>query len=266
MCLILLAWQTHPEFPLVVAANRDEFYARPSAAAGRWPADPRILGGRDLEAGGTWLGLREDGRFAAVTNVREPGAPKNQLVSRIHKVDTEKGNRSRGLLTRDFLLGDQTPAESAAAIDGAGYSGFNLLLADAGSLWYRSNRDGAPRQLGPGVYGLSNHLLDTPWPKLVTAKGRFIEALAGLPAFGPFFSILADPEIVPDPQLPQSGLALEWERLLSAIFVKSEPYGTRASTVLTRDRLGACALEERRFGPGGLLDSGPSTLKTAIRS
>jgi uncharacterized protein with NRDE domain len=105
--------------------------------------------------------------------------------------------------------------------------------------------------LGPGVYGLSNHLLDTPWPKLVTAKARFIDALAGLPAFGPFFGILADEEIVPDPQLPQSGLALEWERLLSAIFVKSEAYGTRASTVLTRDRLGACVLEERRFGPGG---------------
>jgi len=251
MCLILLAWQTHPEFPLVVAANRDEFYARPSSAAGRWPEDPRVLGGRDLEAGGTWLGLREDGRFAAVTNVREPGAPKNQSVLLIHKGDTEKGALSRGLLARDFLLGDQAPAEGAAAVEGAAYSGFNLLLADAEALWYCSNRDGAPRRLGPGVYGLSNHLLDTPWPKLVTAKAGFTEALAGLPAFGPFFDLLSDQEIVPDQQLPNSGLSLEWERLLSAIFVKSEPYGTRASTVLTWAPRHGCRLEERRFGPGG---------------
>ncbi|MDR3671700.1 MAG: NRDE family protein [Holophaga sp.] len=238
MCLILVAWQTHPEFPLVVAANRDEFYARPSAPAGPWPEDPRVQGGRDLEAGGTWLGLRADGRMAAVTNVREPGAPKGRL--------------SRGMLTRDFLLGRQSPAEAAATLDGAAYSGFNLLLADDRSLWYGSNRDGAARELPPGVYGVSNHLLDTPWPKLVTAKARFTEALAGLPGFGPLFDLLADPEIVPDHNLPHSAVTLEWERMLSAIFVKSETYGTRASTVLTWRPGHGSALEERRFGPGGV--------------
>jgi uncharacterized protein with NRDE domain len=237
MCLILVAWQCHPQFPLVVAANRDEFYARPSAGAGPWPEDPRVRGGLDLEAGGTWLGVREDGRFAAVTNVREPGVP--------------KGLRSRGLLTKDFLLGRQSPGECAAAIEGGRYSGFNLLLADRQALWYCSNRDGGSRRLAPGIYGVSNHLLDTPWPKLVTAKARFAAALDGLPAFDPLFSILADREIVPDHDLPDSGVPLAWERLLSAIFVQSEDYGTRASTVLTRDRLGAVRLEERRFGPGG---------------
>lgn len=237
MCLILVAWQMHPDYPLVVAANRDEFYARPSAEAARWPEDPRVIGGRDLEAGGTWLGLREDGRFAAVTNVREPGAA--------------KGERSRGHLPADYLRDGQDPGAYAAAVDGALYSGFNLLLADQHALWYRSNRDGAARELDPGVYGLSNHLLDTPWPKLVSAKARFTRALSRLPGLGGLFAVLADPEIVPDHALPDSGLSLEWERLLSAIFVQSKDYGTRASTVVTRSRSGAVRLEERRFGAGG---------------
>jgi len=237
MCLILVAWQSHPDYPLVVAANRDEFYARPTADAGLWPDDPRILGGRDLEAGGTWLAVRADGRFAAVTNVREPGAP--------------KGSRSRGGLTRDFLVDDARPGDYAAAIDGSLYSGFNLLVADRDELWYRSNRDGAARRLAPGIYGLSNHLLDTPWPKLTSARARFAEALLHLPDSEPFFAILADDEIVPDHALPATGVSLEWERRLSAIFVKSEEYGTRASTVLTVDEAGQPRLLERRFAAHG---------------
>jgi uncharacterized protein with NRDE domain len=235
MCLVLVAWQAHPRYPLVVAANRDEFYIRPSAPAGPWPEDPRITAGLDLEAGGTWLGLREDGRFAAVTNVREPGVP--------------KGSHSRGRLPRDFLLGDRPPGDYAAAIDGSLFSGFNLLVADADSLWYRSNRDGGARRLEPGVYGVSNHLLDTPWPKLASAKKRFALGIARLPALDPCFEILADRQIVPDERLPATGVPLEWERLLSAIFVQSETYGTRASTVLARDKAGKVLFEERRFGP-----------------
>lgn len=237
MCLILVAWRAHAEFPLVVAANRDEFHVRPTRAAAPWSDAPDVLGGVDLEAGGTWLGITKQGRFAAVTNVREPGAP--------------PGRRSRGHLTRDFLLGDQSAAVAAAAIDGSDYSGFNLLLADGEQLCYLSNRDGSPRFLPPGIYGLSNHLLDTPWPKLASAKKRFIAALPGLPERSPFFEILADDEIVADEHLPDTGVPLEWERLLSAIFVRSPGYGTRASTLLTVHRQGAIRLEERSFGPGG---------------
>jgi len=235
MCLILVAWQLHARFPLVVAANRDEFYARPSAPAGPWPDHPEVLGGLDLEAGGTWLGVGPKGRFAAVTNVREPGVP--------------KGVRSRGELPRRFLVGEAPPAAYAQGLDGSLYSGFNLLAADDEALWYRSNRDGAARPLGPGLYGLSNHLLDTPWPKLVTAKARMAGALEALPAFTELFALLADRELVPDASLPASGVSLEWERLLSAIFVQSPTYGTRASTVLTVDRQGTPVLEERLFGP-----------------
>jgi len=237
MCLILVAWRVHPDYPLVVAANRDEFYARPSSPAAPWPDAPQVTGGRDLEAGGTWLGVAEHGRFAAITNVREPGVP--------------KGPQSRGHLPREFLLGSGSAGEFAGGINGELYSGFNLLLGDGEEFWYRSNRDGAARPLNPGIYGLSNHLLDTPWPKLVSAKRRFAEALEFLPATGDFFSLLVDDEIVPDSDLPNTGVPLEWERLLSAIFVKSADYGTRASTVLTVARDGSHQLRERRFGPHG---------------
>ena len=237
MCLILVAWRVHADFPLVVAANRDEFYARPTLPAGHWPDAPQVIAGRDLEAGGTWLGITESGRFAAVTNVREPGAP--------------QGRRSRGDLTRHFLTSAAAPLQAAQAIDGADYSGFNLLLAAGDNLCYLSNRDSQPRLLAPGIYGVSNHLLDTPWPKLASAKTRFAEALAHLPAAAPFFAILADDEIVPDAVLPSTGVPLEWERLLSAVFVKSETYGTRASTLLTVARDGAIRLEERSYGQAG---------------
>lgn len=237
MCLIVIGWQAHPDFPLVVAANRDEFYARPTAPAGHWPGHPEVIGGRDLEAGGTWLGVTGNGRFAAVTNVREPGAPKGRL--------------SRGELTRGFLLADVAADRYLAGVDGSAYSGFNLLASDGETLWYASNRDGGPRSLRPGIYGLSNHLLDTPWPKLVTARQRFAEALRALPATDGFFGILADDEMVADQHLPQTGVPLEWERRLSAIFVHSETYGTRASTVLTRDNGGRIRLDERSFGPNG---------------
>ncbi|HLO69133.1 MAG TPA: NRDE family protein [Holophaga sp.] len=244
MCLILVAWRAHPEYPLAVAANRDEFFARPTAAAAPWAEDPRVLGGRDLEAGGTWLGIREGGRFAAVTNVREPGVP--------------KGPRSRGELAGAFLLGGGGAGAYARAIQGGSYSGFNLLLSDGRELWYASNRAGAPRHLEPGIYGVSNHLLDTPWPKLTRAKEAFAQALPGLPEREPLFRLLADREIVPDPLLPATGVSLEWERLLSAVFVASPGYGTRASTAVLARRDGTVLLEERRWGPGET--SGPTLL------
>lgn len=237
MCLIVLGWRVHPEYPLVVAANRDEFYARPSADAARWPDAPQVIGGLDLEAGGTWLGITENGRFAAVTNVREP--------------NMAKGVCSRGALTRGFLLSDLSAGDYAGQIDGKRYSGFNLLLADGEALFYCSNRDGTPRALPPGVYGLSNHLLDSPWPKLVQARQRFTAALQDLPDETAFFELLADRSIVADDNLPQTGVPLEWERLLSAVFVKSENYGTRASTLVWQRLDGTVKLHEQRFGPNG---------------
>jgi uncharacterized protein with NRDE domain len=237
MCLIVVGWRAHTDFPLVVAANRDEFYARPTADAASWPDAPEVFGGIDHEAGGTWLGIRRDGRFAAVTNVREPGMA--------------KGRHSRGMLTRNFLLCGQTSIDYALQLDGRDYSGFNLLLCDGKTLVYCSNRDSTPRILAPGVYGLSNHLLDSPWPKLLTARQRFASALPGLPDESALFALLADDSIVADDELPQTGVSLEWERRLSAIFVKSEEYGTRASTVAWQRRDGAVCLHEQRFGPNG---------------
>ncbi len=236
MCLIVAAWRVHPDYPLVVAANRDEFHARPTASAARWADAPHVLAGRDLEAGGTWLGVTDGGRFAAVTNVREPGKP--------------QGPRSRGHLTRDFLTGVLSPRPFADGIAGSDFSGFNLLLADTDTLCYRSNRDGAARELPPGVYGVSNHLLDTPWPKLATAKASFVRALERLPDEQPFFELLADDEVVPDENLPATGLSLEWERRLSAVFVRSADYGTRASTLVLRRRDGSGVLVERSFADG----------------
>ena len=249
MCLIVVGWRVHPDYPLIVAANRDEFYARPTAFADFWAEAPEIVGGRDLEAGGTWLGTTRTGRFAAVTNVREPGAG--------------KGLHSRGKLTQAFLAGQQTASEYVDQLEMRDFSGFNLLLGDGLSLWYCSNRGAAPRELGPGIYGLSNHLLDSPWPKLVTARLGFAQAIAKLPERGPLFDVLADDEIVPDTELPSTGVPLEWERRLSAIFVRSEDYGTRASTVLTLAGDGKITFEERSFGPHGrALQS--SVISTAV--
>jgi uncharacterized protein with NRDE domain len=237
MCLIVVGWRSHPDYPLVVAANRDEFYARPTADAARWPDAPHVIGGIDLEAGGTWLGISTTGRFAAVTNVREPAMT--------------KGAQSRGALTRDFLLSASPARDYASQIDGERYSGFNLLLSDGEDLIYCSNRDGQPRALPPGIYGLSNHLLDSPWPKLLQARRQFAAALQQLPDEAGFFNLLGDQTIVADADLPKTGVPLEWERLLSAVFVKSESYGTRASTLVWQRADGAVSLHERSFGPNG---------------
>ncbi|HET7776479.1 MAG TPA: NRDE family protein [Azospira sp.] len=238
MCLILLAWRVHPDYPLAVCANRDEFYARPTAKAGFWPDRPGILAGRDLQAGGTWLGIDRRLRFAAVTNYRDPRAP--------------EGQHSRGNLTRDYLAGNLSPRAFLEGLEPSAYGGFNLFLADRDNLCYYSNRQNRVEELPPGIYGLSNHLLETPWPKLVAAKHRFAEAVQRLPDTEPQFQLLADDTRWPDEHLPETGVSLEWERLLSAIFVKSPDYGTRASTVLTVGRNNHVSLRERTFTRDGL--------------
>jgi len=240
MCLILLAWRAHPEFPLVVAANRDEFFSRRTAPAAFWDEAPQVLAGRDLERGGSWLGITREGRFAALTNFREP----SQALAHAP---------SRGELVLRFLAGAQTPADYLEELRDAGgrYTGFNLIFGDAGDLWYFSNRDQGARRLAAGVYGLSNHLLDTPWPKVERGKSAIARALHALPDEGLLFSLLRDDRVAPDDALPRTGVSIEWERLLSAAFICTPGYGTRSATVLLVDRAGRTAFHEQEFASDG---------------
>jgi len=238
MCLILVAWRTHPDYPLVVAANRDEFFARPTAAAAFWTDAPQVLAGRDLEAGGTWMGVTRTGRFAALTNFRDPA-------------QTRSDAPSRGSLVADFLAGEESPGDYLRRIEefGRQCNGYNLLVADGTCLWWASNVAGESRALEPGVYGVSNHLLDTPWPKVGAGKTALKQALDGLPDDRALFSLLLDDGVHPDEKLPKTGVPLEWERLLSSAFVKSPGYGTRSSTVLCVDRNGWVGFDEQTWLP-----------------
>jgi uncharacterized protein with NRDE domain len=244
VCLLVLAWRVHPRYRLVVAANRDEFHERPAAALGKWPAPAEILAGRDLRAGGTWLALDRARRFGVVTNFRDLQPPR-------------AGAPSRGELIPRFLAAAASPAEFFAALAprAPAYSGFNLLLADGDSLWYGSNRaQPFARALPPGVYGLSNEFLDTPWPKLQRVRRGF-EAWLRQPEGGApveLFGLLADrTRVADDALLPHTGVTREWERVLSAPFVANPDYGTRSSTVLLLEPDGALYLAERRFDAGG---------------
>lgn len=239
MCLILVAWRVHPDYPMVVAANRDEFFARPTAAAGFWKDAPQVLAGRDLEADGTWMGITRTGRFAALTNFRNPA----QNLS---------GAPSRGKLVADFLTGNETPQAYLERVDsyGSQCNGYNLLVSDGAMLWWSSNMGGEPRLLPSAVYGVSNHLLDTPWPKVGAGKTALAQALDGLPADEALFRLLQDDGIHPDEYLPQTGVPLDWERLLSSAFVKSPDYGTRGSTVLCVGQDGWASFDEQTWLPG----------------
>ena len=236
MCLILVAWRVHPDYPLVVAANRDEFFARPTAPAAFWKDAPQVLAGRDLEAFGTWLGVTRTGRFAALTNFRDPA-------------QTRSGAPSRGGLVAGFLSGDEAPQAylERIALHGSQCNGYNLLVSDGQALWWSSNMSGQPRRLEPGVYGVSNHLLDTPWPKVGVGKMALAQALDRLPDDEALFDLLYDDGIHADEHLPQTGIPLDWERLLSSAFVKSPDYGTRGSTVLCIRRDGWACFDEQTW-------------------
>lgn len=242
MCLILLAYKTDAARPLVLAANRDEFYARPTRRAEFWEDAPGLLAGRDVTGGGTWLGVTRAGRVAAVTNFREPS-----------RADAHAP--SRGRLVTDFLRGTDGPRRylEQLAPRASAFNGFNLLVGDARTLLYFSNRAApAPLELRPGVYGLSNHLLDTPWPKVARGKKSLAEALDGdgAPATDALFRVLADAEPAPDESLPDTGVGLERERTLSPLFIRGAAYGTRASTVVIFDARGRATFVERAFEAG----------------
>jgi uncharacterized protein with NRDE domain len=242
VCLILIAFDSHPDYSLIVAANRDEFHDRPTAAASFWADAPSLLAGRDLKAGGTWLGVDLRGRFAAVTNYRQGRRE-------------DPAGRSRGRLVSDYLEAgiDVRAYIDRARRDAALYNGFNLLAWDSRELHYFSNREGQARALPPGVYGLSNHLLDTDWPKVSRSKSALNALLNGDAAelVTDLFALLADRSQPADHLLPSTGVGAEWERLLSSAFIASEDYGTRSSTVVLVGRDGGVVFAERSFGASG---------------
>ncbi len=289
MCLIGLAWQAHPEIPLIIAANRDEYHARRSAASAWWQDAPQVFGGCDLQSGGTWMGITRSGRFAALTNVRDPG-------------EFKPNARTRGALVADFLTGYDAPATYVGQCiqEHAAYNGFNLLAGTPEALWYCGNRGAATHALAPGLYALSNALLDTPWPKVIALKlalGAGLQAYAAdealvprvstvpldaiAPAastmdalghphgtdgargargargerldalFSSLFRALGDTQPQPDDKLPQTGVPLERERVLSSPKIISSLYGTRTSTVLCVLRSGQVHWEERSFAVSG---------------
>lgn len=242
MCLILFAHDAHPDWPLVVAANRDEAYARPAAAAAFWSDAPLVCAGRDLEKGGTWLGISRNGRFATVTNYRDG-------------ISAKTAPRSRGELTAGFLRGNTKPGAYLEAVSEADreYNDFCLIIGDHSGLWFHSNRAAGATRITAGVHGLSNSLLDTPWPKVVRGKQELERAIQrnGCGLITSLFALLADRSVAPDHHLPDTGVGVERERDLSPAFIASQLYGTRASTVVLVSRSGKVVFTERRFGSGG---------------
>jgi uncharacterized protein with NRDE domain len=237
MCLILVACQAHEQWPLVVLGNRDEFYNRPTAQLGPWPGKPDLLAGRDLRSGGSWMGAHRDGRWAAVTNFRESPAGRPAA-------------RSRGWLVRDYLLGPWSGRSYldrvAAGIDE--YAGCNLLVGDRQGLWHLSNREPGMRRLAAGFYGLSNGVFQADWPKICKGKEKLARLLRQenwQPSAA--LDMMMDTHRAPDEQLPATGVPLEWERDLSAMFIVTPDYGTRSTTLLAVNRAGHSVLVERHF-------------------
>ena len=243
MCLIAVAWRARADLPLVVAANRDEWRERPAEPARWWTRHPDLLAGRDLKAGGTWMGVTRNGRFAAVTNFRDPS-------------DKRSTARSRGGLVTEFLLGAEAPLAFLASLAARvhEYNGFNLILGDGEGLYYYGSREGAARAIEPGVHGLSNHQLDEPWPKVTRARSAMQQALVDRDPALRLFEMLSDSEGAPDRELPDTGVGIELERRLAAPLITGVTYGTRASTVIKLAADGNVQLEERsRDEDGGVV-------------
>jgi uncharacterized protein with NRDE domain len=249
MCLIVFAWRVVPGVPVIAAANRDEFYDRPAAPAAPWQEDPNVIAGRDLKGGGSWMGVTKDGpngpKFAALTNIRAPGERREDAPT-------------RGALVADYLRGELTAAEYLERIapGSADYNGFNLVLGDRDSLYWYSNRggddprNGQPLEVGR-IYGISNGLLDAPWPKVLRTKAQFASLLCQGAPEDAYFEMLADTTRAPDLRLPETGMPLEVERMLSPVCIESPGYGTRTSTVVKLYANGAPELLERVVQPQG---------------
>jgi len=222
MCLIFLSVKNHPTYKLIIAANRDEFYNRKTAPAHFWEDHPNIVGGRDLEASGTWMAMNKNGKISLVTNYRDPA-------------NINPKAPSRGQLVSDFLVNANSPKEYLTGLSqrASHYNGFNLLMGNPDELWYLSNYRKGIQKLEPGVYGLSNHLLDTPWPKVQRGKEKFGKTI-GDSVIEPdtLFDLLYDEQLAEDQVLPNTGIGLDRERALSSMFIKTDGYGTRCSTVI----------------------------------
>jgi uncharacterized protein with NRDE domain len=244
MCLAVIAYLTHPEWPLIVLANRDEFHQRPTGSAKPWPADPGLLAGQDLQASGTWLGVRNTGRFALLTNVRQPGQHRGEAPSR--------GQIVQGFLDQSISTSQYLESLSPLAHH---YNGFNVIIDDGQSMMYASNKQTPFGQaLTPGIHGLSNAFLNTPWPKTQQTVECITSLLSGS---GPIDvkglkQALRQQTVVPDGELPKTGLSLERERLLASPFIVSPDYGTRSSTLVMRHRNGDIWFEEDSFDNQGI--------------
>jgi uncharacterized protein with NRDE domain len=243
MCLLLMAVEKHPFYRIIIAANRDEFFNRPTQPAGFWPERPEILAGKDLLAGGSWLGVTRGGKIAALTNYRDPASIK-------------EGAPSRGKLVSGFLEGNDGPKKYLAGLTEKAdlYNGFNLVVGDIENLYWYSNRGNGPKRIMPGIYGLSNQLLDTPWPKVVRGKEMFRKITIHQREADPeiFFEMLKDDLKPDDRELPNTGVELEWERILSPIFIASPTYGTRCSSVIFIDTEDNVTFIERTYHPDSM--------------
>lgn len=226
MCLIVLANNYHPNYKLILASNRDEFYSRSTEPANFWKDNPDLLAGKDLQAGGTWMGITKKGRYAAITNFRDPNSMSPKSVS-------------RGKIVTDYLTSVESPKNFLENLmeTAQKYNGFNLLVGKTNELYFFSNRTNEPEKLIPNIYGLSNHLLDTPWSKVVKSKQAFSSAIEHKEIkTEKLFKLLSDTRIPPDDELPDTGVGIEIERIAAPVFIESPTYGTRASTVLLIDK------------------------------
>lgn len=238
MCLIFISLNQHPSYKLLIAGNRDEFYSRPAQPAGYWQ-NGGVLAGRDLEAGGTWLGVTTSGRISMLTNFRDP---KN----------IDPAAPTRGKLVSDYLDNSVTADVYLKALNDGGirYNGFNLLAGTADQLFYYSNYQRVVQRLEPGFYGISNKFLETPWPKVVKGKQKIGPAFAKpVPDPNEIFKLLYDDSTAPTEQLPDTGLTPERERALSSMFIKTENYGTRCSTFISVDQNNEWTFAERTYNP-----------------